>query len=151
MWKIYDSRRACCGNNFAYSETCDIQLESADQPTKHPTIEADEDDLYEVVPIKFDVAGLPDGVSTRELKSEMKTVLKRIVVRLSDRIPGLKVTRVEESAVNGRRLQGTLRALERDVSIYFRVFVLRDDDRRFGPLIISEMRDSYQEVLNQIQ
>jgi hypothetical protein len=150
LWNIYNTKTACCNTNFAYSTTCDAPPASG-QPTKHPTIAAPEDDDYEVIPIKFDVGGLPDGIKMRELKEEMTTVLKRILLRLAERIPNLKISSIEEKVVLSRNLEKALRALEQDVTLYFNVYVIRDDDRKFGPLIINEIRDSYDEVLDQIQ
>ena len=152
IWEIFSTRKACCNSNFPYSEYCDADPEG-EAPTKHPTIAMPEDDLYEVIPIKFDINGLPNDISMRELKNEMKSVLKRILLRLTDAISGLKVTEVEERVVatrRGRMLVNALRRL-RDETIYFNVYVVRDDDKKFGPLIIQEIRDSYNEVLEQIQ
>jgi len=91
----------------------------------------------------------------RDLKDEMTTVLKRILLRLADSINGLKISSVEEKVVLSRRLEKLirLRALQetKDVTLYFNVKVVRDDDRKFGPLIINEIRDSYDEVLDQVQ
>ena len=127
-------------------------------PTKHPTIEAPEDDLYEVVPIKFDVMGLPDEISMRELKDEMTIVLKRILLRLADRIEGMKVSEVEERVVVTRNLGNRRkkvrqrhRDLKQDVTLYYNVYVLRDENIKFGPLIIRDIRDNYGEVLEQVQ
>ena len=127
-------------------------------PTKHPTIEAPEDDLYEVVPIKFDVMGLPDAISMRELKDEMTIVLKRILLRLADRIEGMRVSEVEERVVVTRNLGNRRkkvrqrhRDLLQDVTLYFNVYVLRDENIKFGPLIIRDIRDNYGEVLEQVQ
>ena len=157
IWSIYNTRKACCETNFAYSTLC--MATHSEQPTKHPTIAAPEGDDFEIVPIKFDVGGLPCEVDMRELKEEMRTVLKRILLRLADRIEGLKISNVEEKVVLSRHM---LRALQnqadcfvgvgkKDVELYFNVYVVRDDDREFGPLIISEIRDSYELVLEQVQ
>ena len=85
----------------------------------------------------------------------LTTVLKRILLRLADSINGLKISSVEEKVVLSRRLEKLirLRALQetKDVTLYFNVKVVRDDDRKFGPLIINEIRDSYDEVLDQVQ
>ena len=151
LWEIYITKKACCNTNFAYSEFCDVRADSEGVPTKHPTILAPEDDDVEIVPIKFDVMGLPDSISMRDLKDEMTTVLKRILLRLADRIPGLRIMEIEEKVVLNRNLLKALRSLKRDVTLYFNVHVVRDDDKKFGPLIIAELRDSYDEVLDQIQ
>ena len=151
VWKIYNTKTACCNTNFAYSNVCDAAPRS-EPPTKHPTIARPDDDVYEVIPIKFDVMGLPDDVKMRDVKDEMMTVLKRILLRLADRISGLKVSSVEEKVVLSRKLEKMLRrALEQSVSLYYNVYVVRDDKKKFGPLIIQEIRDSYDEVMEQIQ
>lgn len=98
----------------------------------------------------------------------MILVLKRILLRLADRIEGLKISGVEEKTVvqrdRGRDLmllrrklvgsshqQHQQRALAQDVTFYYNVNVVRDETKKFGPLIIQEIRDSYNEVLSQIQ
>lgn len=152
IWDIWSTREACCKKNFANSKTCDIQLSgNVESPTRYPTITPPKDDNYEIIPLKFDVLGLPRDISMGELKAEMKTVLRRILIRLSERIAGLKVTDIKERVVVNRNLEKALRALQRDVTLYYNVYVVRDDDRDFGPLIINEIRDSYDEVLDQIQ
>ena len=155
LWQIYNTKTACCNTNYAYSTVCDIALAST-QPTKHPTIGAPEDDVFEVIPIKFDVMGLPDDIKMRELRDEMTTVLKRILIRLADRISDLKISEVEERMAPRRNTRNLLRVattreLEQNVSLYFNVHVIRDDRKRFGPIIIQEIRDSYGEVMDQIQ
>ena len=62
----------------------------------------------------------------------------------------LKISSVEEKVVMTRDLLRT-RGLLKDVTLYFNVNVIRDKDKKFGPLIIREIRDSYDEVLDQIQ
>ena len=123
-------------------------------PTKYPTIASPNNDVYEVVPIKFDVSGLPNDVEIEmiELQDEMLTVLKRILLRLSDRIPGLKIKSVEGKTPT-RHLQKALpmRALMTDVTMYYDLYVVKEEDKQFGPMIINELRDSYDEVLEQIR
>ena len=108
----------------------------------------------------------------RELKEEMNIILNRILIRLSEKIEGLKVSNIEEKVVDdrGRRdlMQKALlllsqkstreeahrrHALENDVYLYYNVYVVRNENKKFGPLIISEMRNSYGygDVLEQIQ
>lgn len=85
----------------------------------------------------------------------MEIVLKRIILRLAGNIDGLKVSKVEavEMSLNLRQRQLRLeRALEEEVTQYFHVYLIRDDeDKHYGPYIISEIHDSYDEVLTQIQ
>ena len=124
--------------------------------------------------------GLPSDLNNREmdeLHEEMGTVLKRILLRLSDRISGMKVSNVEQKILQQRQrgllrtatsssigmivndivkditaqYQTRRRRLEQDITLYFNVYVVRDYDKKFGPLVIQEIRDSYEEVLEQIQ
>lgn len=153
LWTIYNTREACCNINHPYSDVCKAKAEEG-PPTKNPTISRPEEDMFEVVPIKFDVMGLPDNLSMRELKDEMTIVLKRILLRLADRIKGMKVSNVEEKVVVQRDLLRKLmrmRGLEKDVTLYYNVYVIRDDKKKFGPLIIQAIRDSYSEVIEQVQ
>lgn len=136
-------------------------------PTKHPTIARPEDDIYEVIPLLFKVGNLPDDINLKEMHSEMTMVLKRILLRLSDRIEGLKIKDIEQKTVvssrgrdrrglvngagGGSRLLRDSRSLEQDASLYYNVYVVRDDKKKFGPIIIQELRDSFNEVLEQIQ
>mmetsp|Transcript_21705 Transcript_21705/g.45857 ORF Transcript_21705/g.45857 Transcript_21705/m.45857 type:complete len:724 (-) Transcript_21705:324-2495(-) len=211
-WEIYNTKKACCSINFIYSSICDPPL--PEPPTTHPTIAVPDND-FEIIPIKFDFMGLPDDISMRELKDEMKIVLKRILLRLAKRIEGLRISNVEETLPPRRRRnkqrqrellrQGAGRAddshendarigatnfnskkrknrrtttaittntnknnegtqqyrhdasssnsrvLARDVSIYFNVYVFRVEGKKFSQLIILEMRQSYEEVIDQIR
>ena len=85
----------------------------------------------------------------------MEIVLKRIILRLAGNIDGLKVSKVEAVNLSRNFRQRQLRlerALEDEVTQYFHVYVIRDDeDKTYGPYIISGIRDSYDEVLAQIQ
>ena len=185
-WTIFNTNEICCNKNFPYSTICNAAPATA-APTKYPTIAAPEEDDMEIIPIKFDVGGLPNEIKMKELKVEMTTVLKRILLRLASRIPGLKISNVEEKIVMQRYNQRYLleldhnddyneeeedydggnnwkwmdynkkkkkqqhRNLSQSVTLYFNVYVVRDEDKKFGPLIITEIRDSYSEVLEQIQ
>ena len=68
----------------------------------------------EIIPIKFDVGGLPNEIKMKELKVEMTTVLKRILLRLASRIPGLKISNVEEKNVMQRQRQRYLLELDNE-------------------------------------
>ncbi len=170
VWDIYHSKQACCdGLGYANPNVCNPDPTTGN-PTKHPTISRPEDDDLEVVPIRFDITGLPDNVNMGELREEMEKVLKRILLRLADRIDGLKVSDVQLRNVNRERdlladeddsEENTVqpstslrhqRDLLRDVSLMYDVSVVRDPNgRRFGPLIITYMRNNYGEILEQIQ
>lgn len=163
LWVIYNTRKACCDTNFLYSEICDVEPEMPEVPTKHPTIVL-EDVPFEIIPLKFDLIGVPDDVRVRDLKEEMTVVLKRILLRLAESIPGMIIKEVEERVVlpNSRRslremVRGLVgrgnraRGLAQAVSLYYNVKVVRVEGKKFGPLIINEMRDSYDDIVEQIQ
>ena len=149
VWEIHNTQAACCAANFPYSERCDANSHSQTrQPSNEP---ATQNDLYEVIPIKFNVGGLPDTVSRSILIDEMTTVLKRVLLRLAERIPGLKISSVEEVTHLSTAPHRDLRVLKLDVTVNFHVYVVMDEEKRFGPLIITELRDSYDEVIEQIR
>lgn len=152
LWSIFSSREACCNKNFPYSDVC--LLKTASPPTKYPTIEAPDDDNFEIIPIRFDISGLPEQISMRELKDEMKSVLKRMLLRLSEKIEGLQITQIEEVVVLQRERslrRADARRYLRSESVYFNVYVVRDDDRKFGPIVIQYIRDNYDEVIEEIK
>ena len=122
----------------------------SEAPTKYPTIRAPDDDDWEIVPIEFQVGGLPTDIRMRELKDEMKIVLQRILVRLAERIEDLKISKIEEKFVPTRRLRNRNMQATKDAVVLFNVFVVRNDEKKFGPIIINEMRENYGEVREQI-
>jgi len=122
----------------------------SEPPTKYPTISAPEEEPYEIVPIEFQVGGLPADIKMRELKDEMKIVLQRILVRLAERIEDLKISKIEEKFVPTRRLRNRNMQATKDAVVLFNVFVVRNDEKKFGPIIINEMRENYGEVREQI-
>jgi hypothetical protein len=80
-----------------------------------------------------------------ELKEEMETVLTRILLRLADRVEGLSVTNVEQTVpkLEEAKIRG-------QATVYFNVEIVRAEGSKFGPLIIQAVRDSYDELLEQI-
>jgi hypothetical protein len=143
-WEIYSTREACCNANYPYSNICNGPL-APEPPSKHPTINAPEETDYEIVSLRFDVTGIPDVVSMMELKEEMETVLTRILLRLADRVEGLSVTNVEQTVpkLEEAKIRG-------QATVYFNVETVRNEGSKFGPLIIQAVRDSYDELLEQI-
>ena len=87
-----------------------------------------------------------------ELKSEMKTVLTRILYQLMKSIDGLLITNIEQAAV--LNTQETLALGEEEgggtKSVYFNVNAKRVEGVKFGPIIISGIRDNYDEILQEI-
>mmetsp|Transcript_1311 Transcript_1311/g.2340 ORF Transcript_1311/g.2340 Transcript_1311/m.2340 type:complete len:656 (+) Transcript_1311:131-2098(+) len=152
IWEIYNTKEDCCKTNFANSDSCNPGGGSGKVPTKPLIMAPPEDDIYEVIPVKFEVMGLPDDVSMRKIKNEMNTVLKRIILRVAKGIDGLRISDIEEREVFERKLmKKALRSLKRDVTLYFNVRVIRDDSKRFGPIVIAEIRDSYDELMSEIR
>jgi hypothetical protein len=68
-----------------------------ESPSKHPTIVVPEDEP-EIVPIRFDVNGLPqnDAISMELLGKELRLVTTRVILQLAKSIQGLKILKVEE-------------------------------------------------------
>ena len=136
LWTIYNTREACCATNFPFSDICDPV--EPDPPTKYPTIALDEDDKAEIIPLRVIFTGLPENISMSKVKEELETVLKRILLRLAEKVDGLKILSLEE-------------ALSSEEFLYYNISVLRVEGSKFGPAIISAIRDSYDELLSQIQ
>ena len=152
-WDVFRSEKACCIVNFPYSTTCGVKpAEATAAPTKVPTIVRPPEDELEIIPLKFYVFELPDDVKLKALKGEMLAVLTVILVRLSEGIPGLEVVDVKEKrVVVDRALRRAPRVLERDVTLYFNVYAVRNATFDFGPLVINAVRGSYDEVLGEIR
>lgn len=153
LWTIYSTREACCASNFPFSDVCDPVDLNEDPPTKHPTIALPEDDYDEIIPLRVQFTGLPENISMSKLKEELVTVLKRILLRLAEKVDGLKILSLEErveSSLLNRRSSRRARALSSEEFLYYNVQVLRVEGSKFGPAIISTIRDYYDEMLSQI-
>ena len=156
--QIYNTKEICCNFNYPYSDSCSGRSSysiNGGQPTKHPTISRPEESEYEVIPIKFDVLGLPSGIRVREVKDEMTTVLKRVLLRLSDNeeLDELIISDVEEKVMPVSFNDASSSALRSATSLtlYYNVYLVRNDEYKFGPIIINEIRNRYNEILDQIQ
>eukprot|EP00571_Detonula_confervacea_P016302 CAMPEP_0172300564 /NCGR_PEP_ID=MMETSP1058-20130122/2629_1 /TAXON_ID=83371 /ORGANISM="Detonula confervacea, Strain CCMP 353" /LENGTH=628 /DNA_ID=CAMNT_0013010383 /DNA_START=61 /DNA_END=1947 /DNA_ORIENTATION=+ len=143
LYQIYSSKSVCCKATFSYSQTCDAEPKTT-QPTKYPTISPPEGDDMEVIPLSMEVTGLGNNVNCNAIVEQMLTVTKRTVLRAQDRVPGLKVSEVESKPMANCNLS-------RRIDQYFSVHVVRDDDKKFGPIIIQDFRDSEQEIIEEIQ
>jgi len=178
IWTIYPTRESCCDTlNFPTHSCNPIPITSP--PTKHPTIlmKDDIDDDFEIVPLRLDIRGLPPNYQMRKLKEEMMIALKWILVRLTEEIDGLSISDIKERDNdddddrnrNGRALvlqSGTVedeerleeqhlatthRFLEDDVTLHYNVYVVRDNDRKFAPLLIKMMKERFVEVLDYVK
>ena len=126
LWEVYGSEEECCTANFPTSSTCYIEMAPA-SPTKYPTISLEDEDGQEIVPIQFVANGISDNASRNEIKEEMVSILRRILLQLSKDIEELKVTNIQERAVSSRRRRNLLkkhRSLEKNYEIIFDVFVV---------------------------
>lgn len=89
-----------------------------------------------------------------ELKSEMKTVLTRILYQLMTSIDGLLITNIEQAAVLNTQetlaLGGEVGGGGASKSVYFNVNAKRVEGEKLGPVIISAIRDNYDEILQEI-
>eukprot|EP00970_Alexandrium_tamarense_P018592 scaffold13354_cov181-Alexandrium_tamarense.AAC.5 len=153
----------------------------ASEPTKNPTIAPPPEAQFEVVPVKFTLKNVFDDVDMRGLKNEVLVVLKVIVTGLAERVSGLKVSNIEERLTRGRRDAvsvhvddseryeqnsdgGSLqlrrfshnnnqqqRALVKSVDLFYDITVIRNPTQKYAPIILSEIKDQYPEILNAIQ
>ena len=125
-------------------------------PSKTPTIMLEDDDNYQIIPLRFDISGLHDGYSVSELKSEMKSVLTRILLELAEDIDGLTIKNVEQAVVNLANTNNSnanliIEKKAGEETMYFNVEVVRVEDMEFGPIIVNAIRDNYNDLLNKIQ
>ena len=125
------------------------------KPTPSPTTKAS---LYEVIPIKFVVSGLPPELKMTELEDEMMLALRRALVDLTESVWGLKVTGVVESAKMASEQEKNAAAddggkKKKRVRFYYDVTVLKHPTpgRRFGPIIIDALKQNYDKIMEDIE
>ena len=133
LWVIYSTEKICCNSNYPYSEKC---VRGTDAPTKQPVASPEFDDMFQVVPIKFSVSGLPEVVDHRELKDEMQTILRGILIDLSTRMSSLKLKNIEENLLGSKQTGEEGRKSKDTVDVYYEVTVVREKGKDFGPIII---------------
>jgi len=131
--------------------------ETTPNPTKSPTINLPDTPNTIETTLKFALTGLPDNVDVTKLKTNVLEALKVILARLTKRVPDLQVVGISEQVCGGRRLaqKRQLRVLERrlrDVSVCYTVEVSNSDDGTdYEALIVTEARDSYGVILDEIR
>lgn len=152
LYQVYNTKEICCKANFPYSTICDATPKTT-QPTKYPSISSPIDDDFEVVVMSMELSNLSmNRIDCDKLWSEMEDVAKRQLLRAQDRIPGMKVTNMKARRFdNSCRADQTRRLQQDDLTMYFTVDVVRDDDKKFGPAIIQYFRDSKNEIIADIQ
>ena len=117
-------------------------------------------DAIEYISMRFSVGGLPeddilvalgDDHGGEVVRREMTTIMTRILFALEERILGLKILSVgEDDAANYAR-RATAGRMGGDIfSVFYDVVVVRGDDEEFGPIIIQELRESYDEILDEM-
>lgn len=129
---------------------------------------------YEIVQLRLDIIDddlQPNGdLNMVSLQEDMGIVLTNILVQLSESIDELQVSKVEEHTMmdnNRKLLAQTTRALvdslrirrhyghnnreQSAVTLYFDVYVEWDEGQQFGPIIMDEMRERYDEIVDQIR
>ncbi len=158
VWEIFNTREICCGVHAPFSTVCETKGPNGRPiPSSAPTIALPEVSDTEEVALKFDLSGLPNDVNLSKLKANVLEALKIILAQLKERVPDLSVSKINERACYGRRLdkQRQLRMTERElrnVSICYIIEVLdRDNIQDFEALIVSEARASSDVVLDQIR
>ena len=153
MWTLYHDKATCCKLRFPGSTVC-MPPTGPEAPSKTPTIMLEDDDNYQIIPLRFDISGLPDGYYVSDLKSEMKSVLTRILLELAEDIDGLSIKNVEQAVVNLANTNNANLIIKKELgeeTMYFNVEVVRVEDMDFGPIIVNAIRDNYNDLLNKIQ
>ena len=152
MWTLYHDKATCCKLRFPGSTVC-MPPTGPEAPPKTPTVMLEDDDIYQIIPLRFDISGLHDGYSVSELKSEMKSVLTRILLELAEDIDGLTIKNVEQGVVNLANTNNAIaiKKVAGEETMYFNVEVLRVEDKEFGPISVNAIRDNYNDLLNKIQ
>lgn len=117
--------------------------------TPVPTTALD-DGNFGVIPIRFDISGLSEEPVFIELGAEMMTVLKRTLMRADGDIEELRIVNVEEDATYDKDYEDDVAPIT-EAKFHYKVYVVRDEDRRFGPIIIQYIHDNYDDVIYEIQ
>ena len=144
------------------------------KPTKTPTISMPEVSDTEDVLLKFALTGLPNDVDVSKLKQNVLEALKIILAKLAKRVPTLEISQINERVCRARRLklrrprrldeqqqqqqqQQQLRSVGverrlKDVSVCYVIKVVNDDSGEdYEPLIVTEARESYEVILDEIR
>ena len=146
VWDLFATEAECCAAKHPNAAGCVSQTGKAPPPPPPSVSPTTRASMYEIVAIEFHVSGLPEEVDEEALRVEAEEVLRWVLVLdLAERVPGLKVTTVEERAAPklsaGRAL------------FHYDITMLRhqDRDKKFAPLIISELRNTYEEVIADVE
>lgn len=101
--------------------------------------------MIDIIQMRVDISGLPgEPNSITGLSAEMKLVLKRTLLRLSDgRIEGLRIRGVSECHA------ACIMPSPTEMKCYYDVHVI--DGRIFGPIIIQQIRENYDGLIYEIQ
>ena len=135
-------------NEVGFGTTTIAAAPTTAAPSKYPSVVVKED-VFEVVPLRFDIIGLPPDAALGDFKKQLETAMSKIILDLAKDIQGLKVTKVEEK-VGGLSAALSNNSNNSVDSVYYTVEVVKDPKKRFAPLIIQGLRDSYDEILQMI-
>lgn len=105
----------------------------------------------EIVSISMEVTGLGDDHDMAELKTQMITITKRILLGASDMISGLNIRKVDPIIMRNRNLRKWRRSLQKGMTQYFNVHVAQDYDKMFGPIIIEYFRNAKDGIIADIE
>jgi hypothetical protein len=134
-------------NEAGFQQTVVVAPTTA-APSKYPSVIMEEDE-FEIIPLRFDVIGLPPDAALGDFKKELETAMSKIILNLGKDIQGLKVTKVEEK-VGGISAAISNNSNNLVDSVYYTVEVVKDPSKCFAPLIIQGLRDSYDQILQMI-
>ena len=151
VWTIYPGETVCCEVNRPYTiEVCD---RSTSDPTKAPVAAPKFDDLYEVIPIKFNLYGISEEVDARDLKDEMLAIVKNVLIDLSQRQSSLRIKTIEENLLPPVSKEDASTPAENNaLGVYFDVTIIRSQEvKDFGPIIIQWIKESYEDIVAEIK
>jgi hypothetical protein len=128
------------------------------EPTPTPTIAVAEES-FEVIPLTFFFQDIEKGqLPVQELKAAMIAVLRQILDRLPGSVPALSISNVEGKFYTRTLLRGAegedrhLRKLEENIILYFNVELAQDvNGRKFTPVVIQAIADSYPEIIDHLR
>lgn len=161
-------------NNAGQIIQVPVPVANTPRPTKTPTISMPLVPDTEDVTLKFSLTGLPNDVDITKLKENVLDAIKIILAKHP--VPSMQISQINERVCRGRRLLrrrstvynneqpiprhneqlksksvGVERKLK-DVSVCYVIEVVNDDSGQdYEPLIVTEVRDSYEVILDEIR
>jgi len=150
------TREECCERHYPGSKFCNGNGSSAAAVGGGGSGSASDDNLdlsmFEVIPVKFSISNLPDEIDIPNLKEQVRTALKDFLLELAIRFTGaadLGVSSVKETT-RFWGFEGEMNQVG-GMDVYYDVRVIREPEQEFGPTIIEEVIDSYEDIVKDIQ